>query len=143
VRRAEQAGGASASSPDGPRAVRVDKWLWAVRLCPTRTSATELCGAGRIRVGGEAAKAARLVSVGDEVTISGGWRVSACRIERLVEKRVGAPIAATCYVDLTPPRPAGDELEWWEALPAPATRERGAGRPTKRDRRRIDHLRGG
>ena len=138
--RAEQPGGAGARSPG---AVRVDKWLWAVRLCPTRTAATELCSAGRVRVGGEQAKASRLVTVGDELTISGRWRVTACRVERLIEKRVGAPVAATCYVDLTPtPSAMADEAEWWDALPAPAAREPGAGRPTKRDRRRIDRLRG-
>ena len=82
-----------------------------------------------MRVGGEQAKASRLVTVGDELTISGRWRVTACRVERLIEKRVGAPVAATCYVDLTPPPSprCADEREWWDALPAPATRERGGG----------------
>ena len=131
---------------DGPKGVRVDKWLWSVRLCPTRTSATELCHAGRVRVGGEQVKASRLLSVGDEVSISGRWRVTACRVERLIEKRVGAAVAVTCYVDLSPARSDdspedGGDVAWWDALPAPASRERGAGRPTKRDRRRIDHLR--
>jgi ribosome-associated heat shock protein Hsp15 len=130
--------------------VRVDKWLWAVRICPTRTVATELCGAGRVHVGGERAKPSRLVVEGDEVTISGNWRISACRVERLIEKRVGAPVAVACYTDLTPPEPdgpgAGTEgaggADWWDALPAPASRERGSGRPTKRQRRELDRFRG-
>jgi ribosome-associated heat shock protein Hsp15 len=143
MRQAEQAGSAGAERT-GPAAVRVDKWLWAVRICPTRTAATELCSAGRVRVGGEQVKASRLVTVGDELTISGRWRVTACRVERLIEKRVGAPVAATCYTDLTPaPSTDTDDLDWWDTLPAPAAREAGAGRPTKRDRRRIDRLRGG
>jgi len=123
--------------------VRVDKWLWSVRICPTRTSATELCHAGRVRVGGEQVKASRLVSVGDELSITGRWRVTACRVERLIEKRVGAAVAVTCYVDFSPVRSpeGGEDVEWWDTLPAPASREPGAGRPTKRDRRRIDHLR--
>jgi ribosome-associated heat shock protein Hsp15 len=86
------------------------------------------------------------VTVGDEVSIGGQWRVTACRVERLIEKRVGAPVAVTCYTDLTPaPDPAGDAgadgTEWWNALPAPPTRDRGAGRPTKRDRRELERFR--
>lgn len=138
-----------AEGTGGPAAVRVDKWLWAVRICPTRTAATELCHAGRVRVGGEPAKASRLVSVGDELAISGRWRVTACRVEGLIEKRVGAAVAVTCYVDLTPARTDGaadgssEDAAWWDTLPAPATREPGAGRPTKRDRRRIERFRNG
>ena len=79
-----------------PGTVRLDKWLWAVRTVPTRTTATDLCSAGRVRVAGAQAAPPRQVAVGDEVTISGRWRVTACRVERVLDRRVGASIASTC-----------------------------------------------
>ena len=127
-----------------PSSVRVDKWLWAVRLYPTRTAATAACGAGRVEIDDSPAKASRPVAVGDVVKLRGHDRVSVCRVERLIEKRVGAPIAVTCYVDLSPPAAAGpgDDAPWWDRLEPVGRRERGAGRPTKRDRRRIERFRG-
>jgi ribosome-associated heat shock protein Hsp15 len=118
--------------------VRVDKWLWAVRLYSTRTAAAEACAGGHVRVGEDRVKSARPVRVGDEVHLSGHPRVAACRVVRLVERRVGAPVAATCYEVLEAvPRPGPSE-DWIDV----AVRERGAGRPTKRDRRLTDDLRG-
>jgi ribosome-associated heat shock protein Hsp15 len=124
-------------------AVRVDKWLWAVRLFPTRTAATEACAAGRVEVDGERVKPARPLSVGDTVVVKGRPRPATCRVERLIEKRVGAPVATACYTDLTPESeesPAEDQ-PWWDSLPAIARRDRGAGRPTKKERRQLDRFR--
>jgi len=115
---------------------RVDRWLWAVRLAPTRSAATAACRAGHVRVGGRSAKAATAVAVGDLVEARLHQVDRVVEVVQVIEKRVGAPVAVTCYVDHTPPPPAGDE-----ALPPVASRERGAGRPTKRDRRRIDRMR--
>lgn len=121
-----------ASSPG----VRVDSWLWAVRVFKTRSAATTACRAGHVRVRGEAAKASVLVRPGDEVRvhISGFDRVLVVR--GLLTKRVGAPDAARAYDDRTPPPPAP------EFAGRTAIRDRGAGRPTKRERREIDRLRG-
>ncbi|CAI9391974.1 RNA-binding S4 domain-containing protein [Microbacterium sp. T2.11-28] len=114
-------------------AVRVDSWLWAVRVYKTRSAATTACRAGHVRVNGEKAKAAQAVRVGDElrVRIAGFDRILIVR--QLIVKRVGAPLAAVAAEDRTPAR---------EPTAMLAVRDRGAGRPTKRERRDIDRLRG-
>jgi ribosome-associated heat shock protein Hsp15 len=116
---------------------RVDAWLWAVRLVKTRSAATALCRAGHVRVNGERVKAAQSLRIGDEVRFrtEAGPRIVVAR--ELLVKRVGAAIAATAYEDLTPPPPPPEEIV------LVAARERGAGRPTKRDRRDIDKWRAG
>lgn len=113
--------------------VRVDSWLWAIRIYKTRSAATTACRAGHVRVNDDKAKAAQTVKPGDElrVRISGFDRILIVR--RTLAKRVGAPVAALAYEDRTPPR---------EPMAQLAVRDRGAGRPTKRERREIDRLRG-
>jgi ribosome-associated heat shock protein Hsp15 len=112
---------------------RVDVWLWSVRLTPSRSVATDLCRSGRVTVNGHVAKAATTVKPGDRVEARLGRRHRIVEVVQAIDKRVGAPIAVTCYVDHSPqPEPE----------PSPVWRERGAGRPTKRDRRQIDRLRG-
>ena len=107
---------------------RVDKWLWAVRAYKTRSAASTACQAGHVDVNGSGAKPATAVRVGDRVTV----RVA---VAQVIDKRVGAALAADCLVDHSPPPPAAGE-----AAPV-AARERGAGRPTKRDRRALDRYR--
>lgn len=115
--------------------VRVDAWLWAVRLFKSRSLATAACRAGHIRVNGDRAKPATPVRVGDEIVVRGGERERVVEVRQLLLKRVGAPAAAAAMVDRSP-----------EPLPrdlfAVPRRERGAGRPTKRERRDIERLRG-
>ncbi len=113
--------------------MRVDAWLWAVRVYKTRSAATTACRAGHVRVGGEKANAAQAIRVGDElrVRIAGFDRILVVR--QLITKRVGAPLAAIAAEDRTPVREPVAQL---------AVRDRGAGRPTKRERRDIDKLRG-
>jgi len=116
--------------------VRVDSWLWAVRVYKTRSAATTACRAGHVRVNGDRAKAAQSVRPGDElrVRINGFDRILIVR--QPIAKRVGATVAAEALEDRTPPPPPRE-------LAAPiVTRDRGAGRPTKRERRDIDRLRG-
>ncbi|HXD61618.1 MAG TPA: S4 domain-containing protein [Lacisediminihabitans sp.] len=115
---------------------RVDAWLWAVRLYKTRSAATAACRAGHVRVNGERVKAAQAVRVDDEIRMRGEGLERIVRVRRLVVKRVGAIIAADCLDDLTPPPPPKEEVV------VVAQRERGAGRPTKRDRRNLDKLLG-
>lgn len=112
---------------------RVDSWLWAVRVYKTRSAATTACRAGHVRVNGERAKAAQPVRTGDElrVRIAGFDRILVVR--KPITKRVGAPLVAEAMEDRTPPR---------DPVPVIAKRDRGAGRPTKRERREIDRLRG-
>jgi ribosome-associated heat shock protein Hsp15 len=114
---------------------RVDSWIWAVRLVKTRSLATAACRAGHVRLNGERVKAAQPVRIGDEIRYrdSGFDRIVVVRA--LLVKRVSAAVATESYTDLTPPPPPREEV----AL-API-RDRGAGRPTKRERRDLDRLR--
>lgn len=116
---------------------RVDRWLWAVRLYKTRSAASDACAGGHVAVNGAAAKPATKVHVGDRVTARVAQRDRDLEVAQILEKRVGAPIAAEAYVDHSPPAPPPE-------LSAPAlTRDPGAGRPTKRDRRAIDRMQRG
>ncbi len=115
---------------------RVDKWLWAVRIYKTRSLATDACHAGHVDVNGKDAKPATKVEVGDEVTVRNHGHLRVVEVARVIEKRVGAAIAAECLIDHSPPPPDPE-------LVAPAAvRDRGAGRPTKRDRRAMERYRG-
>ncbi len=115
---------------------RVDSWSWGVRLFKTRSMATAACRAGHVRVNGDKVKAAQTVRIGDEVRVRSAGFDRVVVVSRLVIKRVGAVVAAECYVDTTPPPPPREEVA---LVPM---RDRGAGRPTKRERREIDELRG-
>ncbi len=116
---------------------RVDRWLWSVRVFKTRSAAAAACKGGHVRVNGHRAKAAQSVRAGDRVEARVGERQRVLEVVRPIEKRVGAPVAAECFVDHSPPPPEREAPE-----PEVGRRDRGAGRPTKRDRRRIDRLRG-
>lgn len=115
---------------------RVDSWLWAVRVLKTRSAATAASKAGHVTVNDERAKPAQTVRIGDvvRVRLDGDERI--LQVARLIAKRVGAPVAAECYIDLTPPKPPKEERV------LTVVRDRGAGRPTKRDRRDIERLMG-
>ena len=115
---------------------RVDSWAWAVRLFKTRSAATSACRAGHVRINGERVKAAQTLRIGDEVRIRSAGFDRIVVVKSLVVKRVGAVVAAECFDDLTPPPPPR------ETVALVAVRDRGAGRPTKRERRDVDRLRG-
>jgi ribosome-associated heat shock protein Hsp15 len=116
-------------------ATRVDQWLWAVRLFRTRSLATAACKGGHVRVNGNPAKPATSVRVGDRVEARVGDRDRVLEVVRLIDKRVAAPLAAECLVDHSPPAPPREHV-------APLfRRDRGAGRPTKKDRRSLDRMR--
>ncbi|MGQ4619328.1 S4 domain-containing protein [Nocardia sp. R7R-8] len=115
---------------------RVDSWTWAVRLFKTRSAAAEACRGGHVRVNGATAKPAQPVRPGDEVRVRVGGIERIVIVERIVTKRVGAPIAAQCLIDRSPPPPP---REIQASMPR---RDRGAGRPTKRERRETDRLMG-
>ncbi|WP_316520279.1 RNA-binding S4 domain-containing protein [Kitasatospora brasiliensis] len=116
--------------------VRVDSWIWSVRLVKTRALAAAACRAGHVRVNGERAKPAQALKPGDEVRIREEGYERIVVVRQLIRKRVGAVAAAECLVDNSPPRPAR------EFVAAAGVRDRGAGRPTKRERRDLDQLRG-
>jgi ribosome-associated heat shock protein Hsp15 len=117
-------------------AARVDQWLWSVRMTKTRSDAAAVCRGGHVKVNGKVAKPATTVKVGDRVEAYVHDRRRELEVTVVIVKRVGAAVAADCYVDHSPPPPDRE-------VDGPVfQRDRGAGRPTKRDRRVLDRLRG-
>ncbi|MGF7236751.1 MAG: RNA-binding S4 domain-containing protein [Frankia sp.] len=112
---------------------RVDSWIWSVRLVKTRSQAAAACRAGHVRVNGERVKPAHLVRVGDEVRLRHDGRQRIVVATRILSKRVGASVAEECLIDHSPPLVTEDAS-------AVGVRDRGAGRPTKRDRRALERL---
>lgn len=124
------------NNPSGSTSARIDVWLWSVRQVRSRSAATSACKAGHVRINGETAKPAQHVSVGDEVRYRVDGFDRLLTVTQILTKRVGAPIARTAYIDSSPPRPSPLDT------PAAVIRERGAGRPTKKERRQLDALMG-
>ncbi|MFF0489046.1 RNA-binding S4 domain-containing protein [Nocardia sp. NPDC003482] len=115
---------------------RVDSWTWAVRLFKTRSAAATACRGGHVRVNGVAVKPAHQIKPGDEVRVRVNGLERIVVVERVLTKRVGAAIAATCLIDKSPPPPPR------EIVASMPRRDRGSGRPTKRERRETDRLLG-
>ena len=115
---------------------RIDAWVWSVRLFKTRTAAAAACKAGHVKLNDATVKPAQTVAVGDRVRAWVNHREYVYEVTDLVTKRVGAPRARECYIDHSPPPPSK------EILASIPRRDRGAGRPTKRERRQLDKLRG-
>ncbi|MEM7157866.1 MAG: RNA-binding S4 domain-containing protein [Myxococcota bacterium] len=116
--------------------VRIDKWLWAARCFKTRSQASTACSAGHVKVDGTSVKAAKSISPGVrvEVRTHGGLRI--LEVVALGDRRGPASVARTLYIDHTPaPLPKEEQAEQ-------ITRDRGAGRPSKRDLRQLRRLRG-
>ncbi|WP_260461307.1 RNA-binding S4 domain-containing protein, partial [Streptomyces sp. WAC04114] len=96
---------AEAASPQGASTVRVDSWIWSVRLVKTRSMGATACRGGHVRVNGERVKPAHGVRVGDEVRLRHEGRERVVVVTRLIRKRVGPPVATQCYIDNSPPPP--------------------------------------
>ena len=123
-----------------PETGRIDKWLLTVRLFHTRSRATDACRAGSVTVNGQPAKPAREVRPGETVVVRQGLIHRTLFVRAVPSARVGAKLVATYCEDRTPP----DEFAQARAQRVQQflARAKGAGRPTKRDRRLIDHLLG-
>lgn len=116
--------------------VRIDKWLWAVRLYKTRSLATEECGKGRVMIDGIPAKASREVKIGDKIQIRRPPIIRSYEVLDLSEKRMAAKLVEGYMRDITPPEQLEilemqKHMSWFQ-------REKGTGRPTKKDRRDLD-----
>ncbi|HUT50131.1 MAG TPA: RNA-binding S4 domain-containing protein [Alphaproteobacteria bacterium] len=123
------------SDEPGTETLRIDKWLWYARFFKSRTTASKLCAAGRVRVNREViAKAHHPVRVGDILTFPQSRLIRVVEVKAMGGHRGPAAEARGLYEDLTPPAPPR------ETTPRQAARERGAGRPTKADRRALDRL---
>jgi ribosome-associated heat shock protein Hsp15 len=121
--------------------LRIDKYLWAIRIFKTRTLATEACKAGRVKLDDQNIKPSHEVKIGEVYQVSKGVERKVVRVTNLSENRTDAKTAAGFYEDITPV----EQTHGFKSLfHAPLLkRDRGAGRPTKRDRREIDELRDG
>ncbi len=118
-------------------ATRVDRWLWAVRVFKTRNAAQQACKAGHVRVDEARAKPAPPVRPGEVVEVRGQQgRVRVLEVVEPIDKRVSATVAAQCLIDRSPPPPPKEERA------TPPRRDPGAGRPTKRERRQLEQVRG-
>jgi ribosome-associated heat shock protein Hsp15 len=113
---------------------RIDRWLSAVRLVKTRPMATQLCEGGHVRVNGNPAKPSTKVRSGDVVHALIATRERIVEVVRPIETRVGAPVAATCYIDRSPPPVVREIAPGIKAI-------RGEGRPSKRLRRELERMR--
>ena len=116
--------------------VRIDKWLWAARMFKTRSLASTACNAGHVKIGGESVKPSKGVKPGDEVDVLTPGGPRKLEVVALHDRRGPASLAQTLYVDHTPPPPPKD------ATGDGSERDRGLGRPSKRDLRKIRKLRG-
>jgi len=118
--------------------VRVDKWLWAIRIFKSRSLATKVAKEGKIAINGKKAKPSSSVEVGDRLTVSKIGYNFQFEVIKIIGKRVGAPIAVECYVDHTPEDELRKYDRWFVGKGRAEIREKGAGRPTKKERREID-----
>ena len=120
-----------------PKSVRIDKYLWAVRLFKTRTLATEACRKGKVTIDDMPAKPSRSVTVNEVIRVKRMPVVYSYRVKDPIEKRVGAKIVNNYVEDVTP----AEELQKLEMQDDFfIKRDRGAGRPTKKERRLLDDL---
>lgn len=117
------------------QSVRIDKWLWAVRLYKSRSMATDACSNGKVQVNGQPAKASRGVKIGAVITAVTGEINRTIKVIALLEKRVGAKLVGQFLEDLTPAAEYSKPKE--KNFQPFAFRPKGSGRPTKKDRRSM------
>ena len=122
--------------------VRIDKWLWSVRIFKSRTMATDACKSGKVKVGDHNIKPAYLLQRGETVFVKKNGFDLTFKVVDLIDKRVSATLAQPCYEDLTPPEEMNKYNDWFVGKGRPETREKGTGRPTKKERRDIDKYKG-
>ena len=132
----EDHGEVGAAGTANAGSVRADIWVWSVRKYKTRSAAAKACKAGHVKINGKSAKASSPVRIGDQVVVRIGGFDHILQVKQLLGRRVSYPMARLAYEDLTPQRLP--KL----SLPALPRRDTGTGRPTKKERRQLDRLRG-
>ncbi|MEE9438813.1 MAG: S4 domain-containing protein [Saprospiraceae bacterium] len=120
--------------------VRIDKWLWSVRIFKSRSKSTDACKSRKVKVGEDNIKPSYQVRVGEHVHVQKNGFNLTFEVVALINKRVSATLAEPCYKNLTPKEELTKYKDWYVGKAAPERRERGAGRPTKRERREIDNF---
>jgi ribosome-associated heat shock protein Hsp15 len=117
---------------------RIDKWLWSVRIFKSRTQANSACKAGKVKLEGEKVKPAQSIEVGEVLEVKKNGFDYIFKVEKIIQKRVGAPIAQECYKNLTPEDELNKYKDWYIGKGQSERREKGAGRPTKKERRELE-----
>ena len=121
--------------------IRIDKWLWAVRIFKTRAISTDACNSGKVKIDGKTIKPSRAIKLNETITVQKGIIKFVYSVTGLIEKRGSAKIACENVNDLTSDE---EKFKMKAASAQPvATRDKGIGRPTKKDRRDIDKLKWG
>ena len=118
---------------------RIDKWLWAIRIYKTRSIATKACAGGKVKIDGNTVKASRMVRKGDLIQVRKGVIKYEYKVIKISEKRMGAKLVPDFLEDVTPEAEL-EKLKSAQKQPV-HTREKGQGRPTKRERRNMDKFR--
>lgn len=118
--------------------VRVDKWLWSVRIFKSRSIATKACKAGKVKLSERVLKASHEISIGDVIQVHKEGFYLQLEVVKLIGKRVSATLARPCYNNITPEEEMRKFDDWFVGKSGIEKRERGSGRPTKRERREID-----
>lgn len=118
--------------------VRIDKWLWSVRIFKSRSIATDACKSGDVKVSDKTVKPSYLLSREEQVSVKKNGFIMQYVVIDLITKRVSAPLAQACYKDCTPEEELNKYKSWFIGKAKAERREKGAGRPTKRERREID-----
>jgi ribosome-associated heat shock protein Hsp15 len=122
--------------------VRVDKWLWSVRIFKSRTMASDACRSGKVKINGKIAKPSSTIERENLLDVKKNGFNLQFKVIDLIQKRVGAPLAQACYEDLTTAEELNKYNEWYVGKGRPEIREKGAGRPTKKERRNIQQFKG-
>lgn len=125
----------------GIEKLRIDKYLWAIRAFKTRSVSTEACKAGRVKLNGQNLKASHIVKIAEVYTVQKGSDKKVIEVTGLLERRVDAKTAVNFYKDITPLEDTVAYKSMFHTLNL--SRDKGAGRPTKKDRREIDDLQEG
>lgn len=118
--------------------VRIDKWLWSVRLFKSRSMATDACKSGKIKLKGTSLKPSFLITTGEIIEVKKNGFNLIFKVNHIIEKRVSATLAAPCFDDLTPLDELNKYKDWFVGKSGTEFREKGDGRPTKKERRDID-----
>jgi len=118
--------------------VRVDKWLWSVRIFKSRTLSSDTCKSGKVKINGKSVKPSYLLERGETLQVRKNGFDMVYKVVELLDKRVSAALAEPCYENLTPKEELEKFSDWFVGKKGVETREKGEGRPTKKERREID-----
>lgn len=119
---------------------RIDQWLWSVRIFKSRTQAGEACKKGKVSINGQVVKPSAQVNLEDHIKVEKNRYEYQFIVRKIIRKRVGAPAAVLCYTDITPEEELKKFDRWFVGKAKGEFREKGTGRPTKKDRREIERF---